>query len=192
MTTRATAPVIDEKTVRERSREAGEPAWLLKRRLDAWRAFEAMAMPSPLEEEWRRTDISAFDLEAALQRPVVAKKPRLPRDLLDKRGLAGLLVQQGAEVVEHYVGPEAAQGVLFMDLGTAVQTRADLVQEHLHSLVHATEWRLLALEAALWQGGAFVYVPRGVEVTLPLRYGFQATGPGLYPHLLIVAEEPTR
>ena len=88
MTTRATAPTIDEKTVRERSREQDEPDWLSMRRLDAWRAFEAMAMPSPLEEEWRRTDVSALDLAAALQRPGVAKKPRRPRDLPGASGKA--------------------------------------------------------------------------------------------------------
>ena len=189
MTTRAPAPTITEKTLRERSRRQGEPAWLLKRRLDAWRAFEAMAMPSPLEEEWRRTDVSDLDLDAALAPVGPPPKARLPRDLLDRRGLAGLLVQQGAAVVEHYLGPEAAQGVLFVDLVSAAQTRSDLVEEHLHSLVLPTEWKLLALEAALWQGGALVYVPRGVEVTLPLRYAAQATSGALFPHLLVVAEE---
>jgi len=66
MTTRAQAPTITEETVRQLSKRANEPRWLLQRRLAAWRAYEAMSMPNPLDEEWRRTDISGLDLEAAL------------------------------------------------------------------------------------------------------------------------------
>src|SRR3972149_10114292 len=66
MTTRAQAPTITEETVRQLSKRAGEPGWLLQRRLAAWRAYQAMSMPNPLEEEWRRTDISGLDLDAAL------------------------------------------------------------------------------------------------------------------------------
>ena len=66
MTTRATAPSINEATLRRISQAQGEPSWLLERRLEALRVYEAMSMPDPLEEEWRRTDISGFDLDAAL------------------------------------------------------------------------------------------------------------------------------
>ena len=66
MTTRAPAQAITQETVRLLSKEAGEPRWLRERRLAAWRAYEAMSMPNPLDEEWRRTDISGLDLEAAL------------------------------------------------------------------------------------------------------------------------------
>ena len=189
MTTRAVAPAIDEKAVRSIAQRRDEPAWLQKRRLDAWRAFEAMAMPNPLGEEWRRTDVSGLDLAAALESGAASGKARLPRDLRDRRSLAGLLVQQDDDVVEHFLGSEAAQGLIFSDLHTAAQRRPDLVEQHLHSLVGPTEWKLLALEAALWQGGALIYVPRGVEVTLPLRYAAWAGGRSLFPHLLIVAEE---
>src|SRR5438046_8722437 len=66
--TEATDLRISETTIRALSERQAEPDWRLERRLKAWRICEAMAMPSGLEEEWRRTDIKALDLQAALQK----------------------------------------------------------------------------------------------------------------------------
>ena len=162
MTSRAPTPAITEETIRELSRRNNEPEWLLQRRLDAWRAFEAMAMPNPLEEEWRRTDISGLDLEAAL-------------------AAAG----NGASELH---ADALAAGVVFADLQAAARRHETLVREHLHDLVKPTEWKLGALQAAAWRDGALVHVPRGVEVELPLRYVTSGAGAPLFPHLLIVAE----
>jgi Fe-S cluster assembly protein SufD len=192
MTTRASAPTITEDTIRALSRRVKEPQWLLDRRLAAWRAYEAMAMPDASIEEWRRTDISGLDLEGVLGAvPNQITQPPQPvaSVLLDRDGLDGLLVQQDDGIVEHFAGPEVAQGLVFMDLQSATTARPALVQPYLHSLVQATEWKLAGLQAAAWQGGTFVYVPRGVEVRLPLRYVAHLTGRSLFPHLLIVAEE---
>ena len=68
------------------------------------------------------------------------------------------------------------QGVIFQDLATAAREHESLVREHLHSLVLPSEWKLGALQAAAWQEGAFIYVPAGVEVELPLRYIVQHGG----------------
>jgi len=162
VTTRAAASTITDKTVRQLSKRAGEPAWLLQRRLAAWRAYRAMAMPNPLDEEWRRTDISSLDLDAAL-------------------------AATGNGTSERHADSLPA-GVTFSDLATAARGHEALVKEHLHGLALPTEWKLGALQAALWQGGALVHVPRGVEVTLPLLYAISASGAPLFPHLLIVAE----
>ncbi len=190
MTTRASAPPLTEDTVRGLSQGRGEPAWLRDRRLYAWRAFEAMAMPDPLDEAWRRTDISGLDLAGALETPPETRRraPRPPAALRDRRDIGGLLVQRDDAIVEHYVGPEAARGLVFMDLQSAAGAQPKLVEPRLHSLVQTTEWKLQALQAALWQGGGFLYVPRGVEVTLPLHYVLTMSQRRLFPHLLIVAE----
>src|SRR6187549_3613085 len=66
MTTRATAPSITEDFVRELSRQSKDRQWFADRRFEAFRAYEALEMPDPLEEDWRRTDISGLDLAATL------------------------------------------------------------------------------------------------------------------------------
>ncbi len=168
MTARASAPAITEQTVRDLSRSLAEPEWLLTRRLEAWRAFEAMSMPAGDEEEWRRTDLSGFDLEAGLS----------ARGATDTaKGLT--LRSDGAE-----------SGLVFMDLAEAASKHEALVRPHLYSLVPATEWKLQALEAALWSDGALIYVPRGLEVTLPLHLEFKGQdGRPLFSRVLVVAEE---
>jgi Fe-S cluster assembly protein SufD len=162
MTTRANAPAISEATVRALSQRLGEPDWLLQRRLDAWRAYEAMSMPNPLDEEWRRTDLSPVDLDEAL-----AASGEPSADLR---------------------GENLPSGVVFADLSKAATSHEGLVKQHLHDLVKPSEWKLGALQAALWQNGAFVYVPAGVEVEVPLTYAVRQTGAPLVPHLLVVAE----
>ena len=67
MTTSANAPAIAEATIRELSQRHGEPPWLLERRLAALRAYDAMSMPDPMDEEWRRTDLSGFNLADAVE-----------------------------------------------------------------------------------------------------------------------------
>jgi Fe-S cluster assembly protein SufD len=162
MTTSANAPSITEQTVRDLSQHANEPSWLLQRRLDAFRAYEAMAMPDPMDEEWRRTDISDFNLDTESE--------------------------SDGSLSAAFLGDGLPQNVVFTDLSGAARDHEALVKEHLHSLVKPTDWKLSALQAAVWQNGAFLYVPRGVEVEVPLTYEISASGTRVAPHLLIVAE----
>lgn len=161
MTTSVSAPTMTEAAVRDIAGSRQEPEWLLERRLTALRAFDAMAMPDPRDEEWRRTDISGFDFAEAL-------------------------AQAGGATIER-IG-ETEKGALFIDLHEAAKNHEAIVREHLHSLVQPTEWKLAALQAAAWQNGALIYVPRGVELAVPLRYCVKQNGAPVYPHLLIVAE----
>src|SRR4051794_6292877 len=119
MTTRANAPEINEATIRRVSHAQGEPEWLLQRRLDALRAFEAMSMPDPREEEWRRTDLSSFDLEAALV--ATGSETDIPNDHMDHEGYAGRVAQQGSDHVTFYRAPELPEGAVFCDLHTAAE-----------------------------------------------------------------------
>jgi Fe-S cluster assembly protein SufD len=162
MTTRANAPAVTEDSVRQLSQRNNEPEWLLERRLDARRAYDAMSMPNPLEEEWRRTDLSRIDLEAAL-------------------------AATGDAAIE-LRGEGLPAGVVFADLHAAARSHEAIVKQHLHTLVQASEWKLAALQAAAWQGGALVYVPAGIEVEVPLSYQLRQDGAPLLPHLLIVTE----
>ena len=185
MTAKATAPAITSEAIRERSSQDSEPEWLLKRRLAAWQVFEAMSMPNPLEEEWRRTDISGLDLEVLLSLSRADPPTSGPSD----NGYAARLTQIDGESAEVEVSSELPKGVIFSDLQTAARKYPELVEPHLQSLVRETDWKLQALQAAIWRGGAFVYVPRGTDVVLPLRLGTSTTGSLLGSHVLIVAEE---
>jgi Fe-S cluster assembly protein SufD len=162
MTISANAPAITEATIRSLSQSKNEPSWLLEKRLEALRAFEAMSMPNPLEEEWRRTDLSRIDFDAALT------------------GTGDGSTELRSESLP--------TGVVFSDLATAAREHEALIKQHMHSLVRPSEWKLSALQGAAWANGAFVYVPRGVEVTLPLSYIARQGGSPLLPHLLVVAE----
>src|SRR3982751_2147040 len=108
MTTRANAPSINEATLRRISQAQGEPSWLLDRRLEALAVYEATPMPDPMEEEWRRTDISGFDLEAALTSAGIDTDT--PNDHMDVAGYAGRVAQQGSDHVTFFRAPEMPEG----------------------------------------------------------------------------------
>src|ERR1700730_12637603 len=108
---------ISEATVRALSAGQAEPAWLRQRRLEAWRTFQTMAMPSGLEEEWRRTGLKGLDLEAALQRadsltgtetaaggivPRMDDGAAIDSALAERSGLDGLLLQQAGRTRERF------------------------------------------------------------------------------------------
>ena len=172
MTSRADAPPITEDIVRDLSAKLEEPEWLLERRLDAFRAYAAMSMPDPLEEEWRRTDISGLDLEAALRLPNSATSH------WQAGGFNPAVYAKGTLPHEFYFG----------DLDGARYYHEAEIRERLHTLVKPTEWKLGALQAALQQKGTLVYVPRNVTVEVPLEHILEGVGGPVASHVLIIAE----
>src|SRR5690606_1926017 len=106
---------------------------------------------------------------------------------------AGLSVARDSSTVFHDVDPSLAdQGVIFTDLATAVQQHGELVQKYfMTEAVPADFGKFEALHAAMWQTGAFLYVPKGVTVSLPFRAFALAQQPGsaLFTHTLVVVEE---
>jgi Fe-S cluster assembly protein SufD len=182
--------------VDELSAAKAEPDWLRACRERAWEAWEAIPMPTRQDEDWRRTDIRLLDLTAfASYAAPPSPPPSLPAGLAAlatrEADLAGLLVQQDGLAVRRDLAPElTGQGVLFTDLDTAVRQHGALVQRHLGSVVPADANKFAALNAALWSGGSFVYVPRGADVALPLAALVWQETPGaaLFPRTLIVLE----
>lgn len=178
----------------------GEPAWMHARRLAAWEAFERLPMPAVTRpEEWRRTDVAGLDL-GAFALPDGAEAPARPQFIGTVARAAGeragLLTHQDDRVASSDLGDAAArQGVVFTDLSTATLTHPDLVRDHLMTtVVRPDEHRLRALHAALWSGGTFLYVPRGVEVALPMiaQTWLGLPGCAIFPHTLVVAEEGSK
>ena len=174
-----------------------------ERRLAAWSLYEAMPLPDPTAEAWRRTDISALRLDDLL--PLVAPHPATDgRHSLPRRvqtavagGVeqGGLLVQRDARTVHHALDDAVQrQGVLFLDMHTALGRVPDMVREHFMSVVRPDELKFRALHGALWNGGTFLYVPPRVEVTLPLLSAtwIDTSGAGVFPHTLVIADEGSK
>ncbi len=203
MTSDVIVPGLSAEAVREIARTRDEPSWLRERRLAAWERFQALPMPDPYQEEWRRLDHSRIGVNGVrpfagapgpVSRP--ADLPAAMRAPWDEREeTAGRVLQHNSEVVHQGLDETLrAQGVVFSDLHTAARDHEGLVRERLGTVVPDGEWKYVALNAALWSGGAFVYVPRGVEIELPLTFGVGVTEPGLavFPRLLVIAERDAR
>ncbi|MBI3953384.1 MAG: Fe-S cluster assembly protein SufD [Chloroflexi bacterium] len=197
-----TSPIATEQpgfsaaTVAELARLRDEPAWLRERRQSAWRIYEALPLPDRREEEWRRVDIRALDLAA--QR-AFSKEGRQAAPLLElsQDGLprAGTLLQHNSTSVGASLAPElAAKGVILCSLEEAARRYPELVQEHLGEAIKPQEAKFTALASALWSGGAFVYVPKDVEVALPLHGYAYLDEPGLasFWRTIIVADRGSK
>ena len=157
-------PTLSELTdaqIAAAARAAGEPEWLVERRVAAWQFFAESTPPF-----WRRTDLSKFK----------------PDQISAPVGAQGTLVQWDERL--------ARQGVVFTTLAAAVREHAALVQKHLGTAVDPLAHKFTALHAALWQDGIFLYVPKDVAIELPLHAlltlpdGSQA----IFPHNLVVVE----
>lgn len=189
---------FSEETVRAASAAKNEPEWVLERRLEAWRTFEAMDWPQPTDESWRRTRLTGFKLDdfqpfatadKAVQRNELSDMLQSELDEMDSS--ASLIFQDGGVLFSETHADLASQGVIFTDLQTATREHAELVQKHFMTQVVKPEHnKFTALHAALWDTGAFIYVPKNVKVELPLQVILnQSAGVGGYHHTLLVAEE---
>ena len=109
------------------------------------------------------------------------------------KSLAGVGAQYDSELVYHNVRAEvAAQGVVYTDLESAMHGEyAEMIRTHFMHLVKPQEHKFAALHGAVWSGGSFVYVPKGVSVTIPLQSYFRlnAPGAGQFEHTLIIVDE---
>jgi Fe-S cluster assembly protein SufD len=191
---------LDRALVMRRSEAAGEPAWLRDRRLAAWEEFVRLPAVGPDQgEEWRRTDLRPLELDVLRPLEVPSQKPKVPAGLPalvgDPAAASGLrLVVDGAAVQSRLHPDLAKDGVIFSSLDEAVRLHPELVQPHLGTVVPSGENKYRALNAALWQGGTFLYVPAGVEIDLQLVTGTWLTGEGIafLPRTLVVTGERAR
>lgn len=111
----------------------------------------------------------------------------------ERESLAGVGAQYDSELVYHNVREEvAAAGVVYTDLESALRGEfAGMIKEHFMHLVPPTDHKFAALHGAVWSGGSFVYVPKGVKVDIPLQSYFRlnAKGAGQFEHTLIIVDE---
>lgn len=185
----------------ELSRLRKEPQWMAEWRLAAWDVYESLPFPQRTDEEWRRTDLRALKLDKFAPFTGVGETVASLDGVLDLEAVGvssevtqgGIVVQRDASTIYSEINQDALKnGVIFCDLTTAVEKHADLVKQYLMTqAVPVNFGKFEALHAAFWQGGSFLYVPKGVEVELPLRSFViaQTAGTSVFNHTLIVLED---
>ena len=192
---------LNEEIVREISKKKNEPSWMLKIRLDALDMYEKLSLP-----DWG-PDLSELDMDDIST--YVKPKSKLnsswndvPTDIKDtferlgipeaeRKGLAGVGVQYDSEVVYHSMREDLKKkGIIYTDMETAVREYPDLVKKHFMKCVPISDHKFVALHAAVWSGGSFVYVPKGIDVGIPLQSYFRLNSPesGQFEHTLIIVE----
>ncbi len=185
---------VDQKFGIQTIQARDEPAWLEQARLSALEIYNDRKLPTIAVEAWKYTNLRRFKPESFTPaQPVNAVSslndlPAKIRDRLSSTDAAGRIVLSGSSVIYADVPAELeAKGVIFTDLKNAVQKHPELVQKYLYSVVgaaypdptaqaleryehipHLDEDKFTALNAALWDNGFFVYVPKNVELELPL------------------------
>jgi Fe-S cluster assembly protein SufD len=168
-----------------------------EQRRRALELFAATPVPSQETEEWRYTDLSAFDLDFAPFAPGGDAEDLNRHGLLAAAGVigerAGLQVQRNGTVIStQRAGSLADRGVWFGDLDEALATARDPAGRDpaadLHALVRPDRTKFTALHAAFRTGGTFLHVPDGVKVDLPIQTltYLDADGAAIFPHTLLV------
>ncbi|AZN40201.1 Fe-S cluster assembly protein SufD [Paenibacillus albus] len=194
MSTQLSTPV-NRQTVSALSQSKGEPAWLEEVRTKGAELAETLEWPTPEKvriSRWNLTAIGNHKAEAAIA--AVDELPESVRELA-AQDQAGLVVQRNSSSVLRKLSAElAAKGVIFTDLETAAREHADLVKQYLFSVVPQDENKLTALHSAIWNGGVFLYVPKNVEVELPLQALFISddASAAFAPRVLLVADNHSR
>ena len=185
-------PTFDERALRVLP---PAPDFVRELREQSFARFTALPIPSQETEEWRYTDLSAFDLDFASWSAGgrAESLDDVPEEIVAAAGIigdrAGLQIQRNSEVVTSHVDPALAEaGVLLMDLDRAAAEHPELVRPSLHALVEPERTKFTALHAAFRTAGTFVYVPPATTVELPLQTltYLDADGAAVFPHTLIV------
>src|ERR687886_828320 len=189
---------ISAETVKALSSFKNEPGWLTEKRLKAWGFFEKIPMPTLRDEAWRYTDISDVRIEdftPYAPSPDVTSEGDLPEAVQTLIGEgeenSALLVQHNSETAYSRIDEELTRkGVVFTDLHTALEEHEDLVREYLFGLVPEDYDKFAALSAAAFSGGSFLYVPRGVDVEVPIQsYRWLDVIGSIMPRTLVVVAE---
>lgn len=195
---------VDEEVVRMISEEKGEPEWMLKKRLEALKIYQNISMPSfgPSLDKLNLDEICYYRrADEVSNAKTWDDVPEDIKNTFDKLGipeaerevLAGVGAQYESENVYHKLKDEwTEQGVIFEDMDVAVQEYPEIVQEYfMTKCVPLRDHKFAALHGAVWSGGTFLYIPKGVKVTMPLQAYFRmnAKRGGQFEHTLIIIEE---
>ncbi len=194
---------INENVVKNISELKSEPEWMLERRLKGFDYFLKKPMPA-----WG-SDLSGIDFDnikyfvRSTERQATSWE-ELPEDIRNtyerlgipeaerSRLVAGVAAQYESEVVYHQIREDLeAQGVIFLDTDTALKEHPEIFQEYFGTVIPAGDNKFAALNTAVWSGGSFVYVPKGVHVEIPLQAYFRINTENMGPFAstVIIADE---
>ncbi len=195
-------PGLTEDVVREISKVKSEPDWMKELRLKSLKIFQRSHDPrfGPSLEEIDYDSVVAYAKPGAGKSRSWDEVPQEIKEAFDRLGipeaerkvLAGVEAQFDSEVVYSHVKKILSRlGVIFTDMDTAVREYSDLVREHFMKLIPPADHKFAALHGALWSGGSFLYVPKSVEVPLPLQSFFMVNAPsvGQFEHTIIILDE---
>ncbi len=195
---------LTEELVRAISEFKKEPEWMLEFRLKAYHAFKKMPMPW-----WGNTELLNtvdFDNIHYYIKPEKDHEkswddvPDEIKETFDKLGipeverkfLAGVTAQYESEVVYHSIKKEFEKlGIVFLDMDSALKEYPELVKKYFGTVIPIHDNKFAALNSAVWSGGSFIYVPKGVKVDTPLQAYFRinAQNMGQFERTLIIADE---
>ncbi|MBU8932981.1 MAG: Fe-S cluster assembly protein SufB [candidate division Zixibacteria bacterium] len=198
---------INHEVVEMISRMKKEPDWMRKQRHEALDIFLSKPIPN-----WGNTKLLGeidFDNIYYFMKPIEEQQhswddvPDYIKNTFDKLGipeaekkfLGGVSAQYESEVVYHSMREDLKeQGVIFLDMDSALREHPDIVEKYFGSVIPATDNKFAALNSSVWSGGSFIYIPPGVEVAAPLQAYFRinAENMGQFERTLIIADKGSR
>jgi Fe-S cluster assembly protein SufB len=194
-------PGLSSRVVETISHTKGEPTWMRTVRLRALSTFQAKRIPT-----WggKLSDIDFQKIHYFLRTTerVATSWDDVPVDIrntydrigipqAEQKYLAGVMAQYESEAVYHSLKKNLEdQGIIFLDMDTALKQHPDIVKQYFGTVVPAGDNAFAALNTAVWSGGSFVYVPANVKVQIPLQAYFRINAPnaGQFERTLIIAE----
>ena len=194
---------LTEDVVRDISAKKNEPAWMLETRLKALSLFEKKPLPN-----WGAylggIDFDNIKYFVRSTEKQATSWEELPDDIKNtydrlgipeaekKRLIAGVAAQYESEVVYHQIREDLEkQGVIFLDTDTGLKQHEDIFKEYFGSVIPSGDNKFAALNTAVWSGGSFIYVPKGVKVDIPLQAYFRINteNMGQFERTLIIVDE---
>ncbi|MEN9922597.1 MAG: hypothetical protein RIS09_111 [Actinomycetota bacterium] len=194
---------LNEDVVRDISAKKNEPEWMLNLRLKGLELFDKKPLPN-----WG-SDLTTIDFDNIKYFVRSTEKQatsweELPEDIKNtydklgipeaekKRLIAGVAAQYESEVVYHKIREDLEeQGVIFLDTDTALKEYPEMFQEYFATVIPVGDNKFAALNTAVWSGGSFIYVPKNVQVEIPLQAYFRINteNMGQFERTLIIVDE---
>ncbi|GIR00435.1 MAG: hypothetical protein CM15mP9_1380 [Methanobacteriota archaeon] len=195
---------LSEQVVIDISELKNEPKWMTDIRVKAYRRFMEMPMPT-----WGNCDmLNQIDFDAVtyfLRSSDKTEKDwdEVPEDIkntfdrlgipeAEQKWLGGVTAQYESEAVYHSIREDLEeQGVLFLDMDSGLKEYPEIVKKYFGTVIPASDNKFSALNTAVWSGGSFIYVPKGVHVEMPVQAYFRinAKNMGQFERTLIIADE---
>ena len=194
---------LTKEIVEQISKEKNDPEWMKEFRLRSLEIYNEMKRPTwgPSIDELNMDNIVTYVRPNTDMKGDWSEVPEDIKETFDRLGipeaektsLAGVGAQFDSELVYHSVKEEvAAMGVIYADIESSLHGQyGDMIKEYFMKLITPKDHKFAALHGAVWSGGSFVYVPKGVNVDIPLQSYFRlnAPGAGQFEHTLIIVDE---